>query len=91
MDWKIFLTTFGMIFLAELGDKTQLAAISMAGETKSPFTVFVGAMAAFGIITLIGVLIGGALTRVVPQAYIRIGAGSLFVVIGILILTGLYK
>jgi putative Ca2+/H+ antiporter (TMEM165/GDT1 family) len=36
MDWKIFLTTFGTIFLAELGDKTQLAAIMMTSETKLP-------------------------------------------------------
>jgi len=91
LDWKIFLTTFGMIFLAELGDKTQLAAISMVTETKTPFTVFMGAMAAFGVITFIGVLIGGVLTRVVPQVYIRIGAGSLFIVIGILIVTGMFK
>lgn len=91
MDWKIFLTTFGMIFLAELGDKTQLAAISMASETKSPLAVFVGAMAAFGVITLIGVLIGGFLTKVIPQVYIRLGAGSLFIVIGILVLTGIFK
>lgn len=91
MNWKIFLATFGMIFLAELGDKTQLAAISMVGETKAPFTVFAGAMAAFFVITLIGVLVGGLLTKIIPQIYIRTGAGLLFVVIGVLTLAGFLK
>lgn len=91
LDWKIFWATFGMIFLAEMGDKTQLAAISMASETKLPLTVFIGAMVAFLVITLIGVLIGGVLAKVIPQIYIRVGVGSLFLVIGILILTGFLK
>jgi len=91
LDWKVFLTTFGMIFLAELGDKTQLAAISMSSETKMPFAVFWGAIAALGVITLIGVLVGGLLTKVVPQFYIRIGSGTLFVLVGTLILTGFFK
>ena len=43
MDWRVFLTTFGTIFLAEMGDKTQLAAMTMAAETKKPLTVFVSA------------------------------------------------
>ncbi len=36
MDWRILATTFGLIFLAELGDKTQLAAMAMAAESKAP-------------------------------------------------------
>lgn len=88
MDWKIFLATFGTIFLAELGDKTQLAAISMVAKSKAPLTVFLGSVGAFAIVTLIGVLFGEALVKFLPENYIHIGAGVLFVVIGALILSG---
>jgi hypothetical protein len=40
MDWRVFLTTFGILLMAELGDKTQLAVIAMAAQTKKPLGVF---------------------------------------------------
>lgn len=86
MDWRILASTFGLIFLAELGDKTQLAAIAMSAESKSPLAVFLGAVLALALVTLIGVAIGGTLTRVIPARYIRMAAGGLFVIIGILML-----
>ena len=86
MDWRILASTFGLIFLAELGDKTQLAAIVMSAESKAPLAVFLGAVLALALVTLIGVAIGGTLTRVIPARYIRMAAGGLFVIIGILML-----
>ena len=86
VDWRVLASTFGLIFLAELGDKTQLAAIAMSAESKAPLAVFAGAVLALALVTLIGVAIGGALTRVVPARYIRMAAGALFVVIGIFML-----
>lgn len=88
MDWKIFVSTFGLIFLAELGDKTQLAAIAMTARSQSPLTVFLGAMAGFGLLTLIGVAFGGLLSKLVPELYVRIGGGLLFILFGILIILG---
>jgi len=82
MDWRIVASTFGLIFLAELGDKTQLAAMAMAAESNRPLSVFVGAVLALALVTLVGVAIGGTLTRVVPAQYIRKGAGALFVLVG---------
>ncbi len=82
MDWRVVVTTFGLIFLAELGDKTQLAAIAMAAESRTPLAVFVGAVAALALVTLLGVAIGGTLTRFIPAQYIRIGAGALFIIVG---------
>ena len=82
MDWRILASTFGLIFLAELGDKTQLAAIALSAESKSPVAVFVGAVLALGLVTLIGVAIGGTVTRVIPARYIRMAAGALFIAIG---------
>ena len=85
MDWKVFATTFAAIFIAELGDKTQLAAISMTSETGKPLAVFLGAVLALAVVTLIGVVFGRALMEFVPEIYIRRGAAALFVVIGVLI------
>jgi len=82
VNWRILASTFGLIFLAELGDKTQLAAIALSAESKSPVAVFVGAVLALGLVTLIGVAIGGNLTRVIPARYIRMAAGALFIAIG---------
>lgn len=86
MSWKIFVPAFVTIFLAELGDKTQLASISLAAQSKSPLWVFLGAMAAFGAVTLIGVTLGVFLTRFIPESYIRIASGLIFIIIGTLTL-----
>jgi putative Ca2+/H+ antiporter (TMEM165/GDT1 family) len=86
VDWKILASTFGVIFLAELGDKTQLAAIAMSAESRAPLAVFLGAVLALALVTLFAVAIGGTLTRVIPARYIRMVAGGLFVIIGILML-----
>ena len=76
MDWKIFVSTFGLIFLAELGDKTQLAAMAMAARSHSPLAVFAGAMTGFGLLTLLGVAFGGLITRFVPEAYVRFAVAN---------------
>ena len=52
MDWKVFLTAFNMIFLAELGDKTQLATISLTCESDRPLAVFLGTVLALAVVSL---------------------------------------
>ena len=88
MDWKTALSTFGLIFVAELGDKTQLAAITLAARTKAPWSVLLGACAALCLVSLIAVLAGAALTRVVPLEVVRKVAAAAFVAIGLLMLAG---
>lgn len=88
MDLKIMLTTFAMIFLAEVGDKTQLAILSFAIKTKSPFSVFLGAGGALLLATILAVFFGGVLLKFIPESYIRYISGSLFVLFGGLILFG---
>lgn len=88
MDWKIFLTAFGTIFLAELGDKTQLANLSLAAESGSRASVFLASILAFSTVTLITVLFGGVLSKFVRPEYIRYTAASLFVIIGVLMFLG---
>ncbi len=82
MDLKILLTTFGMIFLAELGDKTQLATFAFAADGKSRLAVFIGAAGALVLTSLIAVLLGAAVSRVVPANYVKTGAGALFIILG---------
>jgi putative Ca2+/H+ antiporter (TMEM165/GDT1 family) len=82
------ISTFGMIALAEMGDKTQLSAITLVAKYDSPFLVFAGAVLALGFISLLGILAGKKLCEIVPLSKIRIGAGALFILFGILFLAG---
>jgi Ca2+/H+ antiporter, TMEM165/GDT1 family len=88
MDWRVILTTFGVIFLAEMGDKTQLAAMTMAAETKKPWAVLIGASVALACVSAIGVIVGGALGHYVPIIWVKRVAAVAFIVIGVLILIG---
>ena len=88
MDWKIFFATFGVVFLAELGDKTQLAGLMLAAKSKRPILVFLGSVSAYAVVTLITVLIGGILAKFIKPEFIKYGAASLFIIIGILIFSG---
>ncbi len=86
MDWKIVLSTFGILFLAELGDKTQLAVFALAARHKAPWPVFLGAALALTTVTLIGAFLGGLIGCYLPTRYVQFGAGTLFVMIGVFII-----
>jgi putative Ca2+/H+ antiporter (TMEM165/GDT1 family) len=81
---RVMLSTFALLFVAELGDKTQLAVISMTAKHKMPLWVFLGATLALAAVTAIGVLGGGLLTRFIPELVLRKIAAVLFVVMGVL-------
>jgi putative Ca2+/H+ antiporter (TMEM165/GDT1 family) len=83
MDIKALFMTFGMIFLAELGDKTQLATLTFAAESKSRLAVFIGSAGALVLTSLLAVLFGAGIDRIVPTNYIKVVAGVLFILIGI--------
>ncbi|MGI6486552.1 MAG: TMEM165/GDT1 family protein [Tepidanaerobacteraceae bacterium] len=86
MDLKLFLMAFGMLFLAELGDKTQLAVFTLVAQYNKPLPIFLGASAALVLVTLIGALLGNLVTRYIPPVYLKFAAGILFVGIGIFVL-----
>lgn len=88
MNLKTFLTTFGLIFLAEMGDKTQLAAITMAAQTRQPWAVFLGASLALAAVSLIGVTAGAVLANYINAEYLHKAAAVAFIVIGLLMLWG---
>jgi len=88
MDWKILGTAFVTLFLAELGDKTQLAIITMSAKTESKLAVFIGASLALVFVSLLAVLFGGLLTQFIPTEWLQRIVALAFIVIGILMLLG---
>ena len=88
MDPRILLTTFTTLFLAEMGDKTQLAVLSLAASTKQPLAVFIGAACALLAVTAIGVLVGEGVSRIVPAWLIQKAAALAFIAIGLFMFLG---
>ncbi len=88
MDFKIFLTTFTAMLIAELADKTQLMGITLAGKSGRPFSVWLGSVTAFMIVTAVSVTLGAYISRYLPPQAVRIGGGTVFVVIGLLMVSG---
>lgn len=83
MDLKLFATVFGTVFLAELGDKTQLATLLFAArEGSSLLAIFVAASLALVATTAIGVLAGSALSSHIQPRYLSYAAGIGFIIIG---------
>jgi len=86
MDLKLFGATFAAIFLAELGDKTQLATLSLSASGSSRWTVFLGSSLALVCTSAVAVLGGEMLARAIPPVWIQRAAGALFVVLGVVFL-----
>jgi len=87
MDWKLFLTIFGTVFIAELGDKTQLATLLFAADKEvGKVMVFFAASAALIVTSAIGVLAGSALSSFMDEKILSYIAGSGFILIGALTL-----
>jgi Ca2+/H+ antiporter, TMEM165/GDT1 family len=81
-----FLTAFITIFLAEIGDKTQLATLLMTAESKSPWVVFAGAATALLTTSLLGVLIGRWLARRLSEKTLKTVTGAGMLIISVLLL-----
>ena len=84
--WSTFFSTFITIFLAEMGDKTQLATLLLSAQSQSPWIVFLGAGTALIATSLVGVLLGRYLAKVLSPKTLDIAAGMLLMVISILLL-----
>jgi len=83
MDWKTFGLVFGTVFMAELGDKTQLATLLFAARgDHARLTVFLGAAAALVVAAAIGVLAGSLLSNYVNPRHLQVVAGAGFILIG---------
>lgn len=82
MDLKVVLTTFVTIFIAELGDKTQVAAVASASGSQSTISVAVGVVSALALAGLIGVAAGHLLGQWLDPKMLQKGAGILFILMG---------
>jgi putative Ca2+/H+ antiporter (TMEM165/GDT1 family) len=84
MDLKLLFTVSGTVFLAELGDKTQLATLVFAARAReSLLTVFLGASVALVLASAIGVLAGGLVASIIDPRYLTYATGVGFIAIGI--------
>lgn len=86
MDMKIFLSTFVTIFLAELGDKTQFAAVAASAGTSSKVSVLLGVVLALSLAGVLGVAAGAMIGEFISPATMKWVSGGLFIVVGIWIL-----
>ncbi|MFM1799794.1 MAG: hypothetical protein RLZZ117_2072 [Cyanobacteriota bacterium] len=79
----LLVSTFATVFLAELGDKTQLAIVSISGTSSRPGAVFAGSALALVLASLLGSAAGGSLTRVIPVDWLQLAASAGFLLLGL--------
>ena len=82
MDITLLISTFVTVFLAELGDKTQLATAAISGTSNRPLAVFIGSSSALVLASLIGAVAGGSLSTLIPADWLQLVASTGFLVIG---------
>ena len=83
MILSLLLSTFITIFVAELGDKTQLATLTISGTSNKPLAVFLGSSLALVFASLLGALAGGSISNFVPEIILKSIASITFLIIGI--------
>ncbi len=84
MDWSALFSAFGVVFIAELGDKTQLAVLTQTCKYRRPLPVFLGGSLALTLVTALGAAGGEVLTRLIPPTTLQLVAAVAFVVMGLL-------
>ena len=82
MIFNLLISSFITIFIAELGDKTQLATLTLSGNSTKPWAVFLGSASARILATLLGVLAGGSISIFIPEIYLKLIASITFLIIG---------
>ena len=86
MDWKIVLSSFGIIFVAELGDKTQLTTIGLTANSHATCSILLGSVLGISFATILGVAVGKLMAQWLDPNWLRLGGGCLFLVFGALML-----
>ncbi len=82
MVLTLLFTTFFTVFLAEMGDKTQLTTITLSSTTNNPLAVFIGSSIALILATLLGALAGGSIANLIPAYLLKLLSGIVFLIIG---------
>lgn len=83
MDWNLLGLSFIVVFLAELGDKSQLAAITLSGNCQHPRAIFLGSSTALVFASLLGVLLGEGVGQILPAQFMKAIAAIGFALLGI--------
>ena len=84
--YKIIISTFILIFLAELGDKTQLTTMMLSAESSSRIGVLIGSSIALVCSSVFGVILGSLINKYIPAAFVQTASAIAFIIIGILML-----
>ena len=79
----LLFTTFFTVFLAEMGDKTQLTTITLSSSTNKPVAVFIGSSLALILATLLGACAGGSIAKLIPDFILEFLSGLVFLILGI--------
>jgi putative Ca2+/H+ antiporter (TMEM165/GDT1 family) len=87
----LLFTTFITVFLAEIGDKTQLTTITLSSTTNKPLAVFIGSSTALILATLLGALAGGSIANLIPAFILKLLSGIVFLLIGTKLLLQIKK
>ena len=83
---SLLISTFITVFIAELGDKTQLATLTISGTSNKPMAVFFGSASALVFASLLGALAGGSISSFLPEIVLKTIASLTFLIIGIRLL-----
>ncbi len=86
MDWQLFGLSFVTVFMAEIGDKSQLAAIALSGSSGSPRAVFLGTVTALIIASFLGAIAGGGVGQFLPERLLKVIAAMGFILISLRLL-----
>tara|TARA_Y100001968_G_scaffold278876_1_gene274477 strand:+ start:448 stop:741 length:294 start_codon:yes stop_codon:yes gene_type:complete len=87
----LLFSTFVTVFIAEIGDKTQLTTITLSSTTNKPLAVFIGSSVALILATLLGALAGGSIANLIPAFILKQLSGLVFLIIGINLLAQSFK
>ncbi len=85
MDWRLVMSTFLAIFLGEMGDKTQIAAVTFAASSRQPLSVFAGASTALIAASVLNVFVGTVFSEILPLSYLHRLGGAVFIAVGVAI------
>jgi len=86
MNWQLFSITFFTVFLAEIGDKSQLAAIALSGSSRSTKAVFLGSITALILTSFLGVIVGGSFAQFLPERLLKTLAALGFMIMALKLL-----
>lgn len=86
MDWQLLSLSFITVFLAEIGDKSQLAAIALSGSARSPWPVLFGSTLALVFTSFLGVIAGGSIAHWLPEVWLKGGAAAGFIILALRLL-----